>query len=97
MFLIGMAWAFGKASVFKYISDEYPDNIGVISGIVGLAGGLGGFILPIMFGVLVDLTGIRSSCFSPASMTRIHASDWKRYEPVASCIAPLRWNLHWTC
>jgi hypothetical protein len=31
MFLIGMAWAFGKASVFKYISDEYPDNIGVIS------------------------------------------------------------------
>jgi len=63
MFTIGVAWAFGKASVFKYISDEYPDNIGVISGIVGLAGGMGGFILPILFGVLVDLTGIRSSCF----------------------------------
>ncbi|HJV52022.1 MAG TPA: MFS transporter, partial [Noviherbaspirillum sp.] len=30
---------------------------------VGLAGGLGGFILPIMFGALVDLTGIRSSSF----------------------------------
>jgi NNP family nitrate/nitrite transporter-like MFS transporter len=63
MFIIGVAWAFGKASVFKYISDEYPDNIGVISGIVGLAGGMGGFILPIMFGALVDLTGIRTSCF----------------------------------
>ena len=63
MFLMGVAWAFGKASVFKYIGDEYPHNIGVISGIVGLAGGLGGFLLPIMFGVLVDLTGIRSSCF----------------------------------
>lgn len=63
MFTIGVAWAFGKASVFKYISDEYPHNIGVISGIVGLAGGMGGFILPIMFGALVDLTGIRSSCF----------------------------------
>jgi NNP family nitrate/nitrite transporter-like MFS transporter len=35
----------------------------VISGIVGLVGGLGGFVLPIMFGALVDLTGIRSSSF----------------------------------
>lgn len=63
MFVVGVAWAFGKASVFKYISDEYPKNIGVVSGIVGLVGGLGGFVLPIMFGMLVDLTGIRSSCF----------------------------------
>ena len=63
MFILGIAWAFGKASVFKYISDEFPENIGAISGIVGLAGGLGGFVLPIMFGALMDLTGIRSSAF----------------------------------
>jgi NNP family nitrate/nitrite transporter-like MFS transporter len=63
MFVLGIAWAFGKASVFKYISDDYPTNIGTISGIVGLAGGLGGFVLPIMFGAMVDLTGIRSSAF----------------------------------
>lgn len=54
LFGVGIAWGFGKASVFKYISDEYPENIGVISGIVGLVGGLGGFLLPIMFGALVD-------------------------------------------
>ncbi len=63
MFVLGIAWAFGKASVFKYIADEYPTNIGAVSGIVGLAGGLGGFVLPIMFGALMDLTGIRSSAF----------------------------------
>lgn len=63
MAVLGIAWAFGKASVFKYISDDYGANIGTISGIVGLAGGLGGFILPIMFGALMDLTGVRSSAF----------------------------------
>ena len=61
--VVGLAWGFGKASVFKYISDEYPHNIGVISGVVGLIGGLGGFLLPIKFGALLDLTGVRSSAF----------------------------------
>ncbi|QLQ02171.1 MAG: NarK/NasA family nitrate transporter [Thiobacillus sp.] len=63
LFVLGLCWAFGKASVFKYISDEYPDNIGVVSGIVGLMGGLGGFVLPILFGAIVDLTGINSGIF----------------------------------
>jgi len=63
MFTMGIAFAIGKASVFKYISDDYPHNIGVVSGVVGLAGGMGGFLLPILFGALVDLTGVRSSAF----------------------------------
>jgi len=63
LFILGIAWGFGKASVFKYISDEYPHNIGVISGIVGLIGGLGGFLLPILFGAIVDLTGVNSGIF----------------------------------
>lgn len=63
LFIVGIAWGFGKASVFKFLSDEYPDNIGVISGIVGLAGGMGGFLLPIMFGAMKDITGVNSTVF----------------------------------
>lgn len=63
LFVVGIAMAVGKASVFKFISDDYTHNIGAVSGVVGLAGGLGGFVLPILFGAMVDLTGIRSSCF----------------------------------
>lgn len=63
MFIVGIATAVGKASVFKFVADDYPDNIGAVSGIVGLAGGLGGFLLPIMFGALEDWTGVRSTSF----------------------------------
>ncbi|MDO5101863.1 MAG: nitrate/nitrite transporter [Lautropia sp.] len=63
LFVVGIATAIGKASVFKFISDDFTDNIGAVSGVVGLAGGLGGFLLPILFGIALDLTGIRSSCF----------------------------------
>lgn len=63
MFTVGVAMAVGKASVFKFVADDYPTNIGAVSGIVGLAGGLGGFFLPIAFGILEDATGVRSTSF----------------------------------
>lgn len=63
LFVVGMAWGVGKASVFKGLADEYPDNLGVASGIVGLVGGLGGFTLPILFGIMIDITRVNSSVF----------------------------------
>ncbi len=63
LFVAGVAMAIGKASVFKFVADDFSDDIGTVSGVVGLAGGIGGFLLPIMFGLLVDFTGIRSSSF----------------------------------
>ncbi len=79
LFIVGIAWGLGKASVFKYLSDEYPDRIGVVSGIVGLAGGLGGFILPILFGILLDFTAINSSCFMLLFGTTLVSLMWMQY------------------
>ncbi|HEY5580871.1 MAG TPA: nitrate/nitrite transporter [Rhodoferax sp.] len=95
MFILGIAFAFGKASVFKYISNDYSDNIGTISGIVGLAGGLGGFVLPIMFGALMDLTGIRSSAFMLMygvvwiSLIWMYWTEVRRSEVMGQNAAPL--------
>ncbi|GLQ95636.1 MFS transporter [Dyella mobilis] len=63
LFVLGVALAFGMASTFKYLGDDFSDSLGVVTGIVGLAGGLGGFLLPILWGGLLDLLGIRSSAF----------------------------------
>jgi NNP family nitrate/nitrite transporter-like MFS transporter len=63
LFVLGISFACGMASTFKYISDDFPQNMGIVSGIVGMAGGIGGFLLPILFGSLLDLLGINSSCF----------------------------------
>lgn len=85
LFVVGVAMAVGKASVFKFIADEFPDNIGAVSGVVGLAGGLGGFLLPILFGLLVDLTGVRSSSFMLLYGTVCVSLVWMHFsfKPVA--------------
>ncbi len=63
VFVVGIAQGIGKASVYRIIHDYYPDNMGSVGGMVGVIGGLGGFTLPIIFGLLSDYTNIRSSCF----------------------------------
>ncbi|MDK3021003.1 nitrate/nitrite transporter [Cupriavidus taiwanensis] len=79
LFVVGIAFAIGKASVFKFISNDFTHNIGAVSGVVGLAGGLGGFVLPILFGMLADLTGVRSSCFMLMYGTVCVSLVWMHY------------------
>ncbi|WP_293765423.1 nitrate/nitrite transporter [uncultured Aquitalea sp.] len=79
LFVAGIAMAVGKASVFKFISNDFTDNIGAVSGVVGLAGGLGGFLLPILFGALLDLTGVRSSAFMLMYGTVCVSLVWMHY------------------
>lgn len=47
----------GNGAVFQLVPQRFPDRIGVVTGVVGAAGGLGGFFLPAMLGVVKDLTG----------------------------------------
>jgi len=79
LFTVGIMWGFGKASVFKYLSDDYPEKIGVVSGVVGLAGGMGGFLLPIMFGALLDWFGVNQSVFMLLFGTTLVSLMWMQY------------------
>lgn len=63
MFTLGFFMSLGKAAVFKHIPVYYPNHVGSVGGLVGMIGGLGGFILPIVFGWLLDRTGVYTSCF----------------------------------
>ncbi len=63
IFVLGFFMSLGKAAVYKHIPVYYPDHVGAVGGLVGMIGGLGGFILPIVFGAMLDLTGVWTSCF----------------------------------
>jgi NNP family nitrate/nitrite transporter-like MFS transporter len=52
MALLGM----GNGAVFQLVPQRFPGEIGVITGLVGAAGGLGGFVLPNVLGSLRQLT-----------------------------------------
>lgn len=61
--IIGVVWGIGKAAVYKYIPDYFPNDVGAVGGMVGVLGGLGGFICPIIFGYLLEWTGLWTSCW----------------------------------
>jgi NNP family nitrate/nitrite transporter-like MFS transporter len=61
--LLGSIWGIGKAAVYKLIPDYFPEEVGVVGGMVGVLGGLGGFVCPIIFGYLLEWTGLWSSCW----------------------------------
>ena len=52
MGLLGM----GNGSVFQLVPQRFPKEIGVLTGIVGAAGGIGGFLLPNVLGTLKRTT-----------------------------------------
>jgi len=61
--VLGIGMGLGKASVYKYIPEYFPSDVGAAGGLVGTLGALGGFFLPIGFGYLEAATGRPESCF----------------------------------
>jgi NNP family nitrate/nitrite transporter-like MFS transporter len=47
----------GSGAVFKIVPQEFPENAGAAAGIVGAAGGLGGFFPPVFVGLVKDAEG----------------------------------------
>ena len=47
----------GNGAVFKLVAEYYPTKTGAVTGVVGAAGGLGGFFPPLVLGVVRDATG----------------------------------------
>ena len=56
---LGMAAAIGlgNGAVFKLVPQYFPNSVGGVTGLVGAAGGLGGFFPPLVLGVIKQQTG----------------------------------------
>lgn len=56
---LGMAVAIGlgNGAVFKLVPEYFPNSVGSVTGLVGAAGGLGGFFPPLVLGAIKQQTG----------------------------------------
>ncbi|MGV3721857.1 MAG: nitrate/nitrite transporter [Actinomycetota bacterium] len=59
MALLGM----GNGSVFQLVPQRFPKEIGILTGLVGAAGGIGGFLFPSLMGAVKASTGSFASGF----------------------------------
>jgi NNP family nitrate/nitrite transporter-like MFS transporter len=57
LFAAMAALGMGNGAVFQLVPQRFPREIGVTTGLVGAAGGLGGFLLPTALGALKQATG----------------------------------------
>ena len=60
VFVLGIAMGIGKAAVYKHIPHYFPDRVGS----VGVIGGLGGFVMPILFGAMAQATRLPTTTFA---------------------------------
>jgi NNP family nitrate/nitrite transporter-like MFS transporter len=54
---MAVALGLGTGAVFKLVPEWFPDRVGAVTGVVGAAGGLGGFFPPLVMGAVKSGTG----------------------------------------
>jgi NNP family nitrate/nitrite transporter-like MFS transporter len=76
----------GNGSVFQLVPQRFGKEIGVATGVIGAAGGVGGFLLPSGLGILKDATGTYGAGFLALSgaglaclgLLTVLSGRWKR-------------------
>lgn len=63
LFIGMMALGMGNGAVFQLVPQRFQKEIGMVTGIVGAAGGIGGFFLPNILGTLKQVTGTYATGF----------------------------------
>lgn len=63
LFIVMGILGMGNGTVFQLVPLRFSSRVGIITGIVGAAGGVGGFFLPFGLGVIKDRTGHYGSGF----------------------------------
>jgi NNP family nitrate/nitrite transporter-like MFS transporter len=63
VFLMTGALGMGNGAIFQIVPQRFPSEIGIVTGIVGAAGGLGGFYLPNLIAIMRAETGTFASGF----------------------------------
>lgn len=57
LFLAMGMMGMGNGAVFQLLPQRFPVRVGILTGLVGAAGGLGGFFLPFLLGAIKQRTG----------------------------------------
>ena len=68
---LAVAFGLGAGAVFKMVGEEFPGNVGAVTGVVGAAGGLGGFFPPIVMAPVKATTGSYTLGFLLLSATAV--------------------------
>ena len=74
--IVAIGMGIGKASVYKYIPNYYPSDVGAVGGMVGMLGALGGFFLPKAFGWLGRETGFPQAAFLALAALTLVSLAW---------------------